>query len=103
MPTIRIAKPMRINPTSRFFPRLTNIRRQIAITAMMGTQVSGLRSWTMPSALSALSDSIPERPVSHAVTAVPTFAPIITPTDWSSVIVPELTKPTTITVVADED
>ena len=44
-----------------------------------------------------------ERAVSHAVTAVPRLAPIITPTDCTSVIVPELTNPTTITVVADDD
>ena len=39
----------------------------------------------------------------HAVTVVPMFAPMITLIDCLSVMIPELTKPTTITVVADED
>ena len=34
---------------------------------------------------------------------VPMFAPMITHTAWRSVIMPEFTKPTTITVVAEED
>ena len=38
-----------------------------------------------------------------AVTVVPIFAPRITPTDCLSVMMPALTKPTTMTVVADED
>ena len=47
--------------------------------------------------------SITERPVSHAVEALPTFAPMMTPTVCASVISPELTKPTTMTVVAELD
>ena len=39
----------------------------------------------------------------QAVTVVPTLAPRITPTACDSFIIPEFTKPTTITVVADED
>ena len=39
----------------------------------------------------------------HAVIVVPTFAPKITPTALDKLIIPELTKPTTITVVAEED
>ena len=38
-----------------------------------------------------------------AVIVVPIFAPRMTPTDWRRVIMPALTKPTTMTVVADED
>jgi hypothetical protein len=38
-----------------------------------------------------------------AVTVVPTFAPKITPTACASVIRPALTKPTTSTVVTDDD
>ena len=37
------------------------------------------------------------------VMVVPMFAPIMTPTDWASDIKPALTKPTTMTVVAEED
>ena len=38
----------------------------------------------------------------HAVMVVPIFAPIITPTAWVSSSIPALTKPTTMTVVAEE-
>lgn len=44
-----------------------------------------------------------DRPMSHDVMAVPRFEPIMTPIDCLSVIVPELTNPTTITVVAEDD
>ena len=37
------------------------------------------------------------------VIVVPMFAPMITPTAWESFMMPELTKPTTMTVVAEED
>ena len=46
--------------------------------------------------------SIPAKLSSHAVTVVPTFAPMMTFMACRRVIRPELTKPTTITVVADE-
>ena len=46
--------------------------------------------------------SIPARLKIHAVTVVPIFAPIITLMDCFRVISPELTNPTTMTVVADE-
>ena len=39
----------------------------------------------------------------HAVIVVPTLAPRITPTALDKLIIPELTKPTTITVVAEDD
>ena len=38
-----------------------------------------------------------------AVTVEPMLAPMITPTDWVNVIRPALTKPTTITVVTEDD
>ena len=37
-----------------------------------------------------------------AVIVVPMFAPIIMPVAWNSVMMPAFTKPTTMTVVADE-
>ena len=33
---------------------------------------------------------------------VPTLVPMMTPTDWRRVSIPEFTKPTTITMAADE-
>ena len=50
-----------------------------------------------------LSLSIPVRLSTHEVIVVPTFAPMMIPIACESFIIPELTKPTTITVVADED
>ena len=41
--------------------------------------------------------------ISWPVMVVPILAPIITQTAWFKVMSPELTKPTTITVVAEED
>ena len=46
--------------------------------------------------------SMPPRLSSHAVTVVPTLAPMMTLMACRSVISPEFTKPTTMTVVADE-
>ena len=39
---------------------------------------------------------------SHPVTVVPMLAPMITPIAWLKFMIPALTKPTTMTVVADE-
>ena len=44
----------------------------------------------------------PERLRIQLVTVVPTLLPMITPTAWCSCIRPLLTKPTTMTVVAEE-
>ena len=75
--------------------------RPIPMMARMGIQASGL-SHSVQATASA-PPSIPLSAVSHAVTAVPTFAPRMTLMAWPSSMVPELTKPTTMTVVADED
>ena len=58
--------------------------------------ISGTAKVAM-SALKPRSDTI------HAVIVVPIFAPIITPTACERVKRPALTKPTVITVVAEED
>ena len=56
--------------------------------------------------LSSLKNRVlPSMPVSdssHEVMVVPMFAPMMTPTAWPSFMMPELTNPTTMTVVADE-
>ena len=57
-------------------------------------------SGTAKSEMSALK---PSNDTIHAVIVVPIFAPIITPTACVSVNRPAFTKPTVITVVADED
>ena len=74
-----------------------NIRSTVPINASIGVKEVGFNS-----CMNKLSLEIPPRLNIHAVTVVPIFAPIITPIDCLSVIIPEFTKPTTITVVADE-
>ena len=97
IPNIRVAKPRRIIPVSFFLKLLQNIYKIIPIKASIGVKEVGLKRLT-----SILSLSIPVILIIHAVTVVPTFAPIITLIACFKVIMPELTKPTTITVVADE-
>ena len=69
----------------------------IPMSARAGVKEVGLKRFTKK-----LVPSIPERLRIHAVTVVPILAPMITPMDCRSVINPELTKPTTMTVVAEE-
>jgi len=45
----------------------------------------------------------PKSEMSHAVTVVPIFAPMITPTDSTKLSKPAFTKLTIITVVAEDD
>ena len=97
IPNISVAKPKSISPLSFFFPLLQNIYSIIPAKARTGVKEEGLRSF-----IKILSLSIPERLSTHAVTVVPTLAPIITFIDCFSVISPEFTKPTTITVTAEE-
>ena len=58
---------------------------------------------TSGSDMAAIFTLNPIRDIIHAVTVVPTFAPMITPIDCASVISPALTKLTTMTVVALDD
>ena len=97
IPNIRVAKPKSIVPVSFFLLDLPNIRSPVPISARTGVKEEGFKS-----CMKMLSLEIPPRLKIHAVTVVPMLAPIITPIDCLSVIIPEFTKPTTITVVADE-
>ena len=63
---------------------------------------TGVKEVGFSSLIHTLPLSMPARLSSHAVTVVPTLAPMMTLMACRSVISPELTKPTTITVVADE-
>ena len=85
-------------PVSRRLPLLPVIRKITPIRASTGVKEVGLSSCTK-----RLPLSMPVRLKIQAVTVVPTLAPMITLMAWRSVINPELTKPTTITVVAEED
>ena len=57
----------------------------------------------MKSESKKLPPETPERLSIHGVTVAPRFAPKIIKTDCVSVISPELMKPTTITVVSEDD
>ena len=96
IPNIKVAKPKRIIPVSFFFSPLRNMYIMMPTRARTGVKVVGLKSCKIP------PPSIPLKLRIHAVTVVPTFAPRITLMACLSVIKPELTKPTTITVVAEE-
>ena len=72
-------------------------RNIIPINASTGVKDDGLSSCRKK-----FPPEIPLRLRIHAVTVVPTLAPIIRLKDCLRVIRPELTKPTTMTVVAEE-
>ena len=70
---------------------------------MMPTSAStGVKAVGFSSCSHTLPPSIPARLSSQAVTVVPTLAPMRTLIACRRVISPEFTKPTTMTVVADE-
>jgi hypothetical protein len=98
IPYIRVAKPRRITPISFFLLLFEPINSTIPIRARIGVKDVGLNISTYHA-----SPLTPVKLRSHAVTVVPTLAPIITLIACLNVRSPELTKPTTITVVADED
>ena len=97
MPNMSVAKPSRIIPVSFLRLSLLNIYIIIPTSASTGVNDVGLRSCTHTA-----SPLMPPRLSSHAVTVVPMFAPMMTPMACFKVISPEFTKPTTMTVVADE-
>ena len=97
MPVIRMAKPSRMEPMSFLRSLLQNIYRIMPISASTGEKLAGLSIW-----IHQLSPSRPDRLRIQAVTVVPTLAPMITLMAWPSCITPLFTKPTTITVVAEE-
>ena len=74
-----------------------NIKSPVPINARTGVKEVGFNN-----CINKLSLEIPPKLRSHAVTVVPIFAPMITVIDCFKVIIPEFTKPTTITVVAEE-
>ena len=86
-------------PISRFFVfSFSVIVKIMPIAARTGAKDDGFKSCTHTLAL-----SIPVKESSQEVTVVPIFAPIIIPTACESCMMPEFTKPTTITVVAEDD
>ncbi len=98
MPIISTANPTKMVAAWRVLSFFASISIATPARARIGAKLSGLtREITTLSPETMVSDS------SQAVMVVPTLAPIVTPTDCSSVIMPELTRPTTMTTVAPED
>ena len=85
MPMKRMPRPARIWPMCCRFARLTKTIKNTPAKAITGASAPTSRAMSRP------------------VTVVPTLAPMMSQTAWFSVIIPALTKPTTMTVVAEED
>ena len=66
--------------------------------ASRGEKLSGLSMLTRTFSL-----SMPVRERIHAVSVVPMLEPMITPMVWPISMTPEFTRPTSITVMAEED
>ena len=66
--------------------------------AMTGEKFSGFSRFTKTFSL-----WMPVRDKIHAVRVVPMLAPMMTPMVWPSSMTPEFTKPTSMTVMAEED
>ena len=98
MPYISTAKPSRMSPMWGVEGRLAAMRRMMPTTATRPVRVAVLSRVTQPlPPLRLLRQRI------HPVTLVPRMAPMTMPMAWFTFIMPELTKPTTITEVAEED
>ena len=97
MPNMRVAKPKRIMPVSFLLPRFEAMYKIMPMSAKTGVKELGFKNFRKKASL-----SIPPRLKSQAVTVVPMLAPIMTLIACFKLISPELTNPTTITVVAEE-
>ena len=98
IPVIRMANPIKIIPASFFFSPLANIKRMMPTAANTGEKEEGFKICRKKLLL-----SMPDRLRIQEVMVVPMLAPMIIPTACVSFIIPELTNPTTMTVVAEED
>ena len=98
IPNISTEKPTMMVPTSRFFALFAPIIIITPMRAIIGEKFSGLSMDRKK-----LSVLRPFKPRIQAVRVVPTLEPMITPTVCDKSIIPELTRPTSITVRADDD
>ena len=98
MPNISIAKPTITPPISRRFCVLHTIIIITPIRAITGEKFSGLSMLK-----STLLLFMPARESIQAVSVVPMLLPIIMPVVCSRLSMPLLTRPTSMTVTAEED
>ena len=97
IPYMRMANPTRPLPRSFLFSRFDTMIRIIPINASNGEKESGFSIL-----IKILSLEIPIRLMIQAVIVVPIFEPMITPTVLLRSMMPELTRPTSMTVTAEE-
>ena len=98
IPVMRTAKPMSIRPRLRFLSLFANIRSITPTRASMGAKVMGFKR-----VRKKLSPCIPVSVSIQEVSVVPTWEPIIMPKVSANSIIPEFTRPTSMTVMADDD
>ena len=99
MPNIKTAKPIRISPICCFVCDLENIRSTMPTIEITPVSVAVEKSSVQP----APEPPSSERQSTQPVMLVPRIAPMTMLIAWRTFIMPELTKPTTITEVAEED
>ena len=99
IPNIKIAKPISIVPTFLRLLVLDAIIKITPINAKIGEKDSGFNNLKINPALSWIAVKLNI----HAVIVVPKLAPIITLTVLDNVIIPEFTRPMSITVTAEDD
>lgn len=98
IPYIKTAKPSKALPIA-FFPTVFPLKMSMTpIMARTGVKVDGFNIW-----MKKLSPDMPDKLSIQPVTVVPMLAPMMMGIACFSFITPELTRATTMTVVADED
>ena len=98
MPYISTVKPTKMVPTSFFFWLLAVMVMTTPIMANTREKCLGLSS-----CITVLPPWMLTRLSSQAVMVVPMLAPMMTPTVCPSAMMPEFTRPTSMTVTAEED
>ena len=98
IPVIRMANPTMMDPAPLVRVFLADMVMITPARAITGENTSGLSSFSHMT-----SPSIPDRERIQAVRVVPTLEPMMTPTVCPRFMMPELTSPTSMTVMAEED
>ena len=98
MPYMSMVKPTSTVPMLFCLSFLPTIIITTPMMARMGEKFSGFSIFSH-----ILPLWMPERERIHAVSVVPILAPKMTYSVWPNFIMPELTRPTSITVTAEED
>ena len=98
IPNIRTAKPIMMSPTCRSVCFFENIRNRIPTSATDAVRVAVENMLAMP-----LPPPTVLRQMIQPVIDVPRIAPRMTLTACRTFIIPELTNPTVITDVAQDD